>query len=262
MGNVCCGSEQQKFVDIYAPSSDDLQRYSQLTIDLSRFQFHKKGRRIEEDYKIGRVLNRGAFGEVRQCELRKTKARRAVKIMTKAELSVEHVKEFQNEINLLAQVEHPNIIKVYGSYECARRYYIVTDLYQGGELFDLVTDADLEMSEAEAAGLMKQLLTAVNVCHAKGIMHRDIKPENIMLHSTKKNEPRKIFLIDFGTAIQYRKGCQESDFAGTAYYVAPEVIHGAYDEKCDVWSCGMIAHLLLTKQLPFDLMEMEEEGIL
>jgi calcium-dependent protein kinase len=72
--------------------------------------------------------------------MRKTKERRAVKIMTKSNLSLEHLKEFKNEINLLSEVQHPNVIKVYGSYEDAKRYYIVTDLYQGGELFDLVAD--------------------------------------------------------------------------------------------------------------------------
>lgn len=118
------------------------------------------------------------------------------------------------------------------------------------------------MSEAEAADLMKQLLTAVNVCHKKNIMHRDIKPENIMLQNTKAGEPRKIYLIDFGTGKKFKTGKPEHAFAGTAYYVAPEVINESYTEKCDVWSCGMIAHLLLTKQLPFDLMEMEEEDIL
>ena len=208
-------------------------------------------------------MNEGAFGQVRVCQLQRTKDKRAVKIMTKASLSEKHVQEFQNEINLLSEVQHPNIIKVYGSYEDLKRYYIVTDLYQGGELFDFITmEGDSEfknMNEEESAHIMKQLLTAVNVCHSKNIMHRDIKPENIMLHKTKPGEPRKIYLIDFGTAIKFEKGENETSYAGTAYYIAPEMIRGSYDEKIDVWSCGMIAHLLLTQELPFDLMEMDNE---
>lgn len=115
------------------------------------------------------------------------------------------------------------------------------------------------MKEADWAHLMKQLLTAVNVCHKKNIMHRDIKPENIMLHKTKPGEPKKIFLIDFGTAIKFKPGKKESSYAGTAYYVAPEMVHASYDEKIDVWACGVVAHLLLTQELPFGLMEMEDE---
>lgn len=162
-------------------------------------------------------------------------------------------------------MDHPNIIKVYGSYESEKCYFIVTDLYQGGELFELVAGDDEneeELSEQEVAHLMQQLLVAINVCHTNGVMHRDIKPENIMLHQRKEGEPMKIFLIDFGTARTFKIGALEQDYAGTAYYVAPEVILGSYDEKCDIWSCGMIAHLLLTKELPFDLLNKKEKQML
>ena len=73
---------------------------------------------------------------------------------------------------------------------------------------------------------MKQLLYAVNFCHSKNIMHRDIKPENIMLHNTKPGEPKKIYLIDFGTARKFEKGVKLTSYAGTAYYIAPEMIMG------------------------------------
>ena len=234
-----------------------------LQIDLSKFQFHKKGKRFEDDYKSMDKINEGAFGQVRCCKLKRTGDKRAVKILAKSNLSQEHVEEFQNEINLLSEVQHPNIIKVYGSYEDNRYYYIVTDLYQGGELFDFIAGDDISefenMKEGDIADLMKQLLTAVNVCHSKNIMHRDIKPENIMLHKTKKGDPKKIFLIDFGTGIKFKKGKKETSYAGTAYYVAPEMTNGEYDEKIDLWACGMICHLLLVQELPFGLMEQEDE---
>lgn len=97
------------------------------------------------------------------------------------------------------------------------------------------------------------------MCHSNFIMHRDIKPENIMLHNSRKGEPRKIFLIDFGEAKQFLKGMTESDMFGSPHFIAPEVIAKSYTEKADLWSCGMIAHLLLTKQLPFGLSEMEDD---
>lgn len=102
------------------------------------------------------------------------------------------------------------------------------------------------MKEEDIADIMKQLLTAINVCHSKNIIHRDIKPENIMLHKTAKGEPKKIYLIDFGTAIKFKPGKKETSYAGTAYYVAPEMANGEYDEKVDVWACGIMCHLLLT----------------
>ena len=76
-------------------------------------------------------------------------------------------------------------------------------------------------------------------------MHRDIKPENIMLHSKKRGEPKKIYLIDFGTGLKYSPGQNQRDFAGTAYYVAPEVLKRKYTKSCDIWSIGVITYILL-----------------
>jgi calcium-dependent protein kinase len=102
--------------------------------------------------------------------------------------------------------------------------------------------------------IMKQILSAVNYMHKKNIMHRDLKPENIVLEyrpmkETIKDPPIKI--IDFGTATTFQPGKYLKDQVGSPYYVAPDVLEGRYNEKCDMWSCGIILYTLLCGSPPF-----------
>jgi len=110
-------------------------------------------------------------------------------------------------------------------------------------------------TEKSAAYIMKEILLAINHCHSEKICHRDLKPENILL-----DEDNRVKIIDFGTAASFEKDLQ--GFIGTAYYVAPEVIkkESVYDEKCDIWSLGVILYMLLTGLPPFNAAS--EEGII
>jgi len=89
-----------------------------------------------------------------------------------------------NEINILRELDHPNIIKMYEFFEDEKRYYIVTEICKGGELFDEII-ARGKFTEKDAAILMKQVLSCVNYCHSNNIVHRDLKPENILLEQNK-----------------------------------------------------------------------------
>ena len=105
------------------------------------------------------------------------------------------------------------------------------------------------LSEADAAHIMKQLLSAVVYCHGKNVVHRDLKPENLLLDSTDKNATLKV--IDFGTSQVFDSGKKMSTKIGTPMYIAPEVLNKSYTEKCDVWSCGVILFVLLSGSTPF-----------
>jgi calcium-dependent protein kinase len=85
-----------------------------------------------------------------------------------------------NEINNLKDLDHPNILKMYEFFEDEKRYYIVTDICKGGELFDEIV-ARGKFSEQDASVLMKQVLSCINYCHDNHIVHRDLKPENVLL---------------------------------------------------------------------------------
>ena len=85
--------------------------------------------------------------------------------------------------------------------------------------------------------------------HKHNIVHRDLKPENLLLDSKEKNASLKV--IDFGTSRKFVRNIKMTKLLGTPYYIAPEVLNSNYDEKCDVWSCGVILYILLCGYPPF-----------
>jgi calcium-dependent protein kinase len=95
---------------------------------------------------------------------------------------------------------------------------------------------------------------AVAYCHSQSIMHRDLKPENILLEFNSANDKQNfsIKLIDFGTSVIFKPKQKMSEKTGTPYYIAPEILRKRYDEKCDLWSCGVILYILLTGEPPFN----------
>ena len=102
---------------------------------------------------------------------------------------------------------------------------------EGGELFERIVKKKL-FKEAEAARIMKQLLSAVVYCHKHKIVHRDIKPENLIYDSKEKDSVIKV--IDWGTSTEFDPNQKMTKKQGTPYYIAPEVIKRRYNEKCDV----------------------------
>ena len=118
----------------------------------------------------------------------------------------------------------------------------------GGELFDsndIFKKDGQDYSEYEAANVISKCLEALNHIHSLGIVHRDIKPENIMFGAD--NEVR---LVDFGLAKE--SVAKMKTFAGTPYFMAPEVLNHNYGSKCDIWSLGCVLYMLVSGKLPFD----------
>jgi len=138
---------------------------------------------------------------------------------------------------------------MYEFFEDEKRYYIVTEICKGGELFDEII-ARGKFTEKDAAILMKQVLSCVNYCHKNHIVHRDLKPENILLEQNKDFDQIKI--IDFGTSLVYDSSKSLDEKLGTPYYIAPEVLNKKYNEKCDIWSCGVITYIILSGMPPFN----------
>ena len=97
--------------------------------------------------------------------------------------------------------------------------------------------------------MTKQILQAIAYCHAQNVSHRDLKPENILIDTKNKGS---IKVIDFGTSHAYdTENHTMHQIYGTPYYIAPEVLVGNYDEKCDLWSIGVILYIMMCGRPPF-----------
>ena len=200
-----------------------------------------------KDYEVIGDLGNGSYGSVKKVRHRQLKEYRAMKIIPKKNETA------QIEIEIMRKISHPHIVNIFDIYEDTKKYYIMMELFDGGELFEAISEQGT-FTEQDCAHIMKQIISAVNYLHSKYIMHRDLKPENIMLtHKlSKKNKKYEVKIIDFGTAKIFTKGQKETKFIGTSYYIAPEVLKESYDEKCDVWSTGVIMYILLCGYPPFN----------
>lgn len=201
---------------------------------------------ISDRYKIIKKIGDGGFGVVKLGIHKETNSKRAIKSMNLSQhLDVEKMME---EVNILKNLDHPNIIKVFEVIQDSRCLNIVMEFCSGGELFDKIK-ATNGFSENIAAKYMLDVVSAVRYCHEANLVHRDLKPENILFETPEPGARLKI--IDFGTSQYFKPKEKMRRFIGTTYYIAPEVIDKNYDQKCDVWSLGIILYIMLCGVPPF-----------
>lgn len=206
--------------------------------------------RITDVYKMGKTLGSGTFGSVRVVTHKQSGLERAVKIFRKSTYpSKKEIAKLHSEIEILKNLDHPHIIQIYEYFDDAKRFYIIMEKCQGGELYSQIVKQS-SFNEQDACGILKQLVSALAYLHSQKIVHRDVKPENILFEYP--NDLSSIKLIDFGVASFFKEQSTLKDAVGTLYYSAPEVLNKDYDAKCDLWSCGIISFLLLTGHSPFD----------
>lgn len=204
-----------------------------------------------EFYTIEKRLGEGSYGEVFKVKHKTLGFSRAMKkIIRRSTRSAENEREVLNEIGLLKSIDHPHIVKIFEFYLTKQAYFLITELCSGGELFDRISTQG-PVEESHAAYIMYQVLSAVFNCHSKNILHRDLKPENILIDRIDDGGYLQVKIIDFGTAKIFEKDKAEQKVIGSAYYIAPEVLEKNYNEKCDLWSCGVILYILLTARPPF-----------
>lgn len=203
---------------------------------------------IRQRYKLHEVIGQGRFGVVYKAESRFGEKREvAIKILKHN--CYTDKKAIMDEIKILKDLDHPNIVNYYEEIEDGPYIFIVTEYCSGGELFDRIAGKE-SFGEVEAAKIMWKLFSAINHCHSQKIAHRDIKPENI-LYSSKK-EDAEVKLIDFGLAKKSERSLGTySTMVGTPFYLAPEVIDGNYGNSCDIWSLGIVLHVMLSGYMPF-----------
>jgi len=217
-------------------------------IGKSQFIIDNPGK-ITEFYDIDKKkLGEGSYGTVSKATNKSTHAVRAVKSISKAQMK--NLDRFKQEIAIMKMMDHPNIIKLFETFEDHRNIYLIMELSLGGELFDRIIDAG-HFTEVQAATLMQQIFRAIYYMHENKVCHRDLKPENFLFSSKDPIEKCLLKIIDFGLSCVYTADQVLTTKAGTPYYVAPQVLAGKYDQLSDLWSCGVIMYVILCGYPPF-----------
>ncbi|KAJ4870647.1 Calcium-dependent protein kinase 12 [Raphanus sativus] len=216
----------------------------------TRWVLPYKTKNVEDDHSLGKILGQGQFGTTYLCTHNQTGQNLACKTIPKRKLLCqEDYDDVLREIQIMHHLsEYPSVVRIQDTYEDSDSVHLVMELCEGGELFDRIVKKG-HYSEREAAKLIKTVVGVVETCHSLGVLHRDLKPENFLFASC--DEDAFLKSTDFGLSVFCKPGETFAELVGSAYYVAPEVLHKHYSRECDVWSAGVILYILLCGFPPF-----------
>mmetsp|Transcript_43916 Transcript_43916/g.95947 ORF Transcript_43916/g.95947 Transcript_43916/m.95947 type:complete len:450 (+) Transcript_43916:83-1432(+) len=194
------------------------------------------------------VLGHGLNGQVKLAVHVATGKKVALKVYHRDQMGRQEVTDLVREVTTQSSLRHPNVAKVEAIYQSANHIRLLVEHLSGGSVFDHIVE-EAALSEEHALSVVRQLLSAVEQVHAQGLVHRDIKLENMMYTGADR---QAVKLIDFGFCTSWKAGdAPMTRRCGTEGYMAPELVrkHG-YTSVADMWSVGVVAHALLTGDLP------------
>ncbi|KAL5738718.1 hypothetical protein ACOSP7_031479 [Xanthoceras sorbifolium] len=205
-------------------------------------------------FEVGKEVGRGHFGHTCWAKGRKGELKGlpvAVKIISKAKMTTAlAIEDVRREVKILKALSgHKHMIKFYDAFEDANSVYIIMELCEGGELLERILSRGGRYTEEDAKTVVLQILSVVSFFHLQGVVHRDLKPENFLF--TTREDDALMKVIDFGLSDFIRSDQRLNDIVGSAYYVAPEVLHRSYSVEADMWSIGVIVYILLCGSRPF-----------
>ncbi|KAH8295209.1 hypothetical protein KR018_008723 [Drosophila ironensis] len=255
-----------------APNMTEMERQAELNRHKEEMQKKRRKKRIssslhsstfQELYKLtGEILGEGAYASVQTCVNIYTDLEYAVKVIDKIPGHA-RARVFREVETFHHCQGHPGILQLIEFFEDDEKFYLVFEKINGGPLLTRIQE-HICFSEHEASQIIKEIASGLDFLHKKGIAHRDLKPENILCVKTDSLCPIKICDFDLGSGIKFTTDISSPAATpqlltpvGSAEFMAPEVVDlfvgeaHYYDKRCDLWSLGVIAYILLCGYPPF-----------
>uniref|UniRef100_A0A8C6GB19 non-specific serine/threonine protein kinase n=1 Tax=Mus spicilegus TaxID=10103 RepID=A0A8C6GB19_MUSSI len=201
-------------------------------------------------FELLKVLGQGSYGKVflvRKVTGSDAGQLYAMKVLKKATLKVRDRVRSKMERDILAEVNHPFIVKLHYAFQTEGKLYLILDFLRGGDLFTRLSK-EVMFTEEDVKFYLAELALALDHLHGLGIIYRDLKPENILL-----DEEGHIKITDFGLSKEATDHDKRAySFCGTIEYMAPEVVNRrGHTQSADWWSFGVLMFEMLTGSLPF-----------
>ncbi|XP_004535616.1 probable serine/threonine-protein kinase MARK-A isoform X2 [Ceratitis capitata] len=256
-----------------APKMTEIERQAELNRHKEEMQKKRRKKKrtssslhsstFQELYKLtGEILGEGAYASVQTCVNIYTDLEYAVKVIDKIPGHA-RARVFREVETFHHCQGHPGILQLIEFFEDDEKFYLVFEKINGGPLLRRIQE-QICFSEHEAAQIIKEIASGLDFLHKKGIAHRDLKPENILCVFPDKLCPIKICDFDLGSGIKFTTDVSSPSATpqlltpvGSAEFMAPEVVDlfvgeaNYYDKRCDLWSLGVIAYILLCGYPPF-----------
>jgi calcium-dependent protein kinase len=208
---------------------------------------HFETRKVEDDYDFIKQISDDKNYTIWKVQHKQTRFFRILNLIKGMS------RNLYKESDILTKLDCPYIIKIYDSYNSENGLYYLTEYCKHGHLLKQVMRRETPLSERKVAFIMFQILSAVSSCHSYRIIHRNLLLENILIHDKDHNGDYYIKLSNFKTARLHNNQTKMiKKVKGGLYYIAPEVLEKSYNEKCDIWSCGVIMYSLLSGKFPFE----------
>ncbi|EGR29750.1 hypothetical protein IMG5_149340 [Ichthyophthirius multifiliis] len=215
---------------------------------------------ISEHYKVGKILGEDDFGQVYKVTHKTTDKVMTMETLKRQSLIKQEEEQLFSEIKILKNLDHTNILKLIELFQDNKNYYVITEFCSGGDLLAKIIYFKI-YTQKMAADFIKQIHSFLVYCHANNILHRDFKPENLLFDNDFRNANLKVtyfansIILDISKQINYV-------FLSNLYfiYILKFLIikRKNYDEKCDIWSCGIILYVILCGYPPFNVRNKEE----